>query len=98
MQALCLLIETSLLFFYLPSLTLSCKSSIQMSFSFCLYCGFSKHYSGYVCIDLSPITGARKVCATMELPAEKTSCRSSEKYIVIIITTIAPKKYNTSLV
>ena len=63
------------LFFYLLSPTSSCKSSIQLSFSFCLYCGFSKHYSGYVCIDLSPIAGARKVCATMKLPAEKTSCR-----------------------
>ena len=45
------------------------------TFNFCLFCGFSKHHSGYVCIDFSPITGARKACATMELLAEENSCR-----------------------
>ena len=80
--------------FYPQSPTSSCKSSIQMFFFvFCLFCGFSKH-SGCVYIDLSPITGAIKVCRTMELLAEENSCRKSEKYIVIIITTIAPNISN----
>ena len=68
------------------------KAPYRCFFIFCLFCGFSKH-SGYFCIDLSPITGARKVCRTMELLAEENSCRESEKYIVIIIT-IAPNISN----
>ena len=38
----------------------------------CLFCNFSKHHSGFVCIDLSLITGARKAFAMIELLAEET--------------------------
>ena len=76
--------------FYPQSPTSSCKSSIQMFFFYLLPILW---FFFYVCIDLSPTTGARKVCRTMELLAEENSCRESEKYIVIIIT-IAPKISN----
>ena len=79
--------------FYLQSPTSSCKSSIQMLLIFRLFCNFSKHHSGFVCIDLSLITGARKACATIELLAEETIIKlrcdnnnhSTEKYNITLV-------------
>ena len=91
MQALCLLIETSLLFFYLPSPTSSCKSSIQMSFSFCLYCGFFQTLFRLCLYRFVTNNWSKKGMRDDGVACGKDQLPLKRKYIVIIITTITPK-------